>query len=107
MAGLVDLLYPLRYSVGLLIIHRFILPLYRPSSLKERKYSSFDNISISVIHSVITAVAAVACILHDNSLPNKLEMYNNDFAMAIIKFSYAYFVYDMYDMLRMNSWNPL
>jgi len=55
----------------------------------------------------VTAAASVISILKDFSISNKMDLYTDDFAMAAIKFSYAYFVYDLYDMLRMNNWNPL
>ena len=107
MAGAVDVIYPLRYSIGFFVIHKYLLPLWRPESLKAKKYSSFDNISISLIHSVITAIGALVCVWNDLNITRRLDLYNTDFTIAIIKFSYAYFVYDMFDMLRMNNWNPL
>jgi len=102
-----DLIFPLRYSIGLFLIHKYILPQVRPKTLVERKYSSFDNISISLIHSIITAVLATVCIFNDVFNTSRLQDFNNPFATSVMKFSYAYFIYDLWDMLRTNHWNPM
>jgi len=107
MANYVDLLFPLRYSVGFAVIHKFVLPYYHPAELKLKKYASFENISISLIHSFITAISSLFCILYDSSILVNMKTYQSDLALAVVRFSYSYFLYDLYDMLRMNGYNPL
>ena len=73
----------------------------------EKKYDSFDNISISLIHSIISALLVLNCFTDEDFNIEKLEDFNNETSTNVLKFSYAYFIYDFYDMLRTNRWNPM
>ena len=59
MSFVIEILYPLRWTGLFFLIHNYVLPLRRPKSLKTAKYAQFDNISISLIHSTVTAFASL------------------------------------------------
>jgi len=100
-----ELILPLKWTVMFLIIHNYILPLKRPGSLVKRKYEQFDNISISLIHSGITAIGSLYILVQEPEITQLNLQSFSPLSLEFIKFTYGYMVYDWLDMLRMAEWN--
>jgi len=93
-------------SIAFELFRRFVIAKNRPACLKDGKADQYDNITVSLFHSIVSACLSFYFFFNS---PNELSDLSGsgNFQELATLFSYSYAWYDLFDMLRTNGFNPL
>jgi len=93
-------------SIVFEIFRRFVIAKNRPASLKDGKNDQYDNITVSLLHSLVSSLLSFYFFWNNPNELNDLSASGNFQELATL-FTYSYVWYDLFDMLRTNGFNPL